>query len=243
MTLEAQPQGTDVLVFIPAFNDLGSVGSVVRDVRHTLPDARILVIDDGSFKDTGFDPDSLDALFVRLPANFGLGTCTHIAFDFALAHGFNFIIRVDADEQHPVSDCPRLLEQLAAGAADLVVGSRVNRDERHGADGWARGLVTGYFSMVAKFAGRGSVPADLNSGFLAMNRKAMGILNKRQLERYPEPQMLIVASRRGLRIMEINVEQNARQSGRSSLGLFSAARFFYRFNIFILGELMRGRRQ
>jgi glycosyltransferase involved in cell wall biosynthesis len=242
MTLKTHHNGTDVLVFIPAYNDLGSVDSVVRDTRRVLPGARILVIDDGSIDDGGLDPDALGILFVELPANFGLGVCTHIAFDYALGHGFNTMIRIDADEQHPIDDSPHLLEPLANDAADIVVGCRANRDERHGFDGWARSLVTRYFSLLAKFITTGRVPSDINSGFFALNRNAMETLNRHQLERYPEPQMFILATRNGLRIKEVSVVQSTRRHGKTSLNLFSAARFFYRFNIFILGEILRGRR-
>jgi hypothetical protein len=102
-------------------------------------------------------------------------------------------------------------------------------------------MVSKYFSVVAKLITGGAAPIDVNTGFFAVNAKAMAKLNEFRLERYPEPQMFILAARSGLRIQEVEVEQRPRRSGCSTLGLFSAARFFYRFNIFVLGELLRGR--
>ena len=68
------------------------------------------------------------------------------------------------------------------------------------------------------------------------------LLNNGHLERYPEPQIFITLGRSSLRIAEIDVEQKDRAEGKTTLDWSSAARLLYRFNVFVIGELIRGRR-
>ncbi len=241
MTDGVLARGKDALAFIPSYNDFKFVPSIVEKLRNVLPEISILVIDDGSTDAPGFIADDLDISFVSLPANFGLGACTHIAFDLAQTREFKYLLRIDSDDQHPAEDCARLLEPLANGLSDIVIGTRSNRGESSGIDGWLRRLITRYFSRVAKIVTDGMAPSDVNTGFFALNSKAISNLNACRLERYPEPQMFILAARSGLRMQEIEVSQRPRESGRSTLGLLSAARFFYRFNVFVLGEMLKGR--
>ena len=92
-----------VLVFVPTYNDAEHLVQIAEDVAANLAHATVLVIDDGSRP--RIDPSALPAgtLHVRLAENFGLGVCTHIAFDHALGHDYAAVVRIDADGQHPVA--------------------------------------------------------------------------------------------------------------------------------------------
>jgi glycosyltransferase involved in cell wall biosynthesis len=245
MTNETSAGGDGILVFIPSFNDLGSVGEVVGAVLRAVPLAKVLIIDDGSVAGENFDltqlTDNINISFIRLPENFGLGVCTHIAFDYALAKDINIVVRVDSDNQHPAHEIPRLIDALVSDGGDIAIGIRMNRGDRHYIDGWARRAVIGYFSFLARLVSGGRAPADVNSGFFATNRRAMSMLNQQTLERYPEPQIFVRGALLGLKLLSVGVEQRKRSEGQSSLGIFSAARFLYRFNVFVIGELLRGR--
>ena len=63
-----------LLIMIPAYNEGGRVGTVVRDVRRTLPDADVLVIDDGSEDATPSEAAGAGAIALTLPANCGYGS-------------------------------------------------------------------------------------------------------------------------------------------------------------------------
>jgi len=136
---------------------------------------------------------------------------------------------------------PVLLEKIASNEADVVVASRNNRNQ---GTGWRlvfSRIVRGYFTATARLLTRGKVPSDVNSGFFAANLSAVKILNACRLERFPEPQMYILASRRGLRLGEVLVKQVSRANGSSTINLHHALRIFYRFNIFVLSELLQKR--
>ena len=236
-----EPPEPEALVFVPSFNDRESLRDVVARIRALGHGYKMLVIDDGSR--LGEVPRDLgeDVLFVRLPDNFGLGICTHIALDHASKYGYGAVVRVDGDGQHPVGEIPRLLAGLYAGEADMVVGSRTNQNLGGGLGSLLRWAAKAYFVWVSWLITRGRAPRDLNTGFFALNARAMAALNRFHLERYPEPQIFVLACREGLRVKEIVIEQLERRYGSSTLTVMQAARLFYRFNIFILGELMRGR--
>ena len=230
-----------ILVFVPTLNDVEHLASITQGILDLDSSYTVLVLDDGSNVAAASMTDLSECLHFRLPMNSGLGVCTHIAFDHALREGYQAVVRIDADGQHPIAMIPALLANLANGEADVVVATRQNRNHGKGWRSTFSGVVRSYFSAVARLLTNGQVPDDVNSGFFAASRPAMEILNACRLERFPEPQMYILASRRGLRIGEVGIVQMAREYGSSTLTLSHALRFLYRFNIFVLSELLQKR--
>ncbi len=226
-----------ILIFLPVLNESETVAGLTTAIRELGSRYETLVVDDGSRPALEFDEPGL---FVRLPENFGLGVSTHIAIDHALRFGYSTLVRIDSDGQHSVSDIPRLVARIDQGDADAVLGHRLN----HRPTGWwdLRAWLKSYFSLIGKLASRGGTPVDMNSGFLALNERAMKAINAHELERYPEPQIFFLAHRAGLKIAEVEVQQERRKHGNSSIRLFSALRLFIRFNVIILSELLRTRR-
>jgi len=232
-----------VLVFVPTFNDTELLGEIVGGVKRLSNRYTVLVLDDGSRTAHRRAVEDLDCLRFHLPDNLGLGTCTQIAFDHLLRHDYQAVVRVDADGQHPLERIPELLAPLDAGEADVVAGRRVNHEAGSGGGAVVRRMVKSYFVAVAKMLTGGAAPNDVNTGFFAMNRHAVATLSHQMLDRFPEPQLFILACRENLRVTELPVEQVEREFGASTLSLTQAAAMFYRFNMFVLGELLRGSRQ
>jgi len=234
-------QDHDVLVFIASYNDEACLHALIREIQTQDPRYRVLVIDDGS--ETSLDPKMEDVLFVRLPDNCGLGVCTLVAFDHMLRHGYSAAVRVDADGQHPVVAIPRLLEPIWQKKAAIVAGVRTNRGEGTGAGNIVRNAARSYYAVLARLVTRGSAPKDVNTGFFAVSPRAAETLRDFELDRYPEPEMYILACRSGLSVQEIMVKQRPRQQGQSTLGVGGAFRAFLHFNFFLLNELMGGARR
>lgn len=230
-----------VLVFSPSLNDVEHLQGIVVAIRAVLPDCEILLIDDGSDEPISFAWADARTLHVRLPDNFGIGVCTHVALDYALANDHQIVVRVDADGQHPIEEIPALITHIQRGEADIVVGSRVNRSFEPGMASFAKHMVRIYFTQVAKWMTGGRAPTDVNTGFIALSRSAVATLNKFEFDRYPEPQILVLGCRKKLRVMEVPIQQNERMSGASSVTLVQALRLLYRFNLFVLYEILRGR--
>ena len=112
------------LVFIPAWNEEASVAAVIAGVRERLPDADVLVVDDGSTDATAARAREAGRLVASLPFNQGLGAALQTGYLYALRQGYDFCAHLDADGQHPPAEVARLLEEVGADRADLVIGSR-----------------------------------------------------------------------------------------------------------------------
>jgi glycosyltransferase involved in cell wall biosynthesis len=121
------------LVFIPAWNEADSVAAVIAGVRERLPDADVLVVDDGSDDATGARAREAGATVATLPFNQGLGAALQTGYLYALRQGYDFCAHLDADGQHPPAEVARLLEKVQNGGADLVIGSRY-RERAGGSD-------------------------------------------------------------------------------------------------------------
>lgn len=233
-------QGRDVLVFVPSLNDVARLGEISQAVAAALPMARLLVVDDGSAVPIERRVLGSDDLLVRLPTNMGLGVATHVAIDHALVYGYQIMVRIDADGQHPVDAIQGLLGPLRSDVADVVSGERLNQGAGNG--GLMAGLVKGYFTLVSRLLTAGRSPADVNTGFMAMNRTAMSILNGTNLYRFPEPQIFLILGRAGVRLAAHPIHQQPRNHGKTTLGWIQAFRLLYRFNVIALNETL-GRRK
>jgi dolichol-phosphate mannosyltransferase len=116
-----------ILVIIPTFNELESLPVIIGRVRAAVPEAHILVADDNSPDGTGKLADDLAAaddhvkVMHRLGKE-GLGAAYLAGFAWALEHGYDVVVEMDADGSHQPEQLPRLLDQLRT--ADLVLGSR-----------------------------------------------------------------------------------------------------------------------
>ena len=225
-----------VLVFIPSFGDAKALPQLLVAIGSLGERFRPLVIDDGS--PVPVLPQGLagECLHVRLPANFGLGVCTQIAFEHALHGGYDAVVRVDADGQHSVADIPLLVQKLEKGEAELVIGARRNHNaERHR----GRAAIKWYFGFMAGLMARGALPPDVNSGFFAVSRSGLQTLSGTTFERFPEPELFVVAARSGLKVTSVEVEQAPRRDGESTLKWPAGLQMFFRFNMFAIERLLR----
>jgi dolichol-phosphate mannosyltransferase len=116
------------LVVIPTYNEAQNIDRVLRAVRLSLPEAGILVVDDGSPDGTadmaeklGTELGSIDVL--RRTAKSGLGSAYRAGFAWGLDRGWDAFVEMDADLQHDPGALPGLVAPIADGF-DLVVGSR-----------------------------------------------------------------------------------------------------------------------
>jgi dolichol-phosphate mannosyltransferase len=115
------------LVFTATYNEAPNAADLVAAVFSALPDCEMLVVDDNSPDGTGELLDSLQSRFQRLhvvhrPAKAGVGSAHKLAITYALEHGFDGLITMDADFSHH----PRYLPALAAllEQHEFVIGSR-----------------------------------------------------------------------------------------------------------------------
>ena len=110
------------LVVVPAFNEEQSIEQVVQSVVEA--DHQILVVDDGSFDNTAQLASRAGAKVLRLPMNLGVGGALRAGFRYAVNHGYETVIQIDADGQHPATQIRDLHLAAKHHSAHLVIGSR-----------------------------------------------------------------------------------------------------------------------
>jgi len=116
-----------VAVIVPTYNERENLETTAARVRAAVPEADLLIVDDNSPDGTGELADKLadeDASVhvMHRPGKSGLGTAYIAGFRWALEHGYDAVVEMDADGSHQPEDLPRLLAGL--DGADLVLGSR-----------------------------------------------------------------------------------------------------------------------
>jgi dolichol-phosphate mannosyltransferase len=116
-----------VLVVVPTYNEAENLEPVVARMRAAVPEADLLVVDDGSPDGTGDIADRLAAAdtsvhVLHRTRKAGLGAAYIAGFRRALADGYDVIVEMDSDGSHAPEELPRLLTALRE--ADLVIGSR-----------------------------------------------------------------------------------------------------------------------
>jgi dolichol-phosphate mannosyltransferase len=115
------------LVVLPTYNEAATIEEVLRRTRVAVPEAEMLVVDDGSPDGTadlaekaGKDLGGVNIL--RRDRQRGLGDAYRAGFAWGLSRGFDVLVEMDSDLSHDPAALPKLIAALAD--YDLAIGSR-----------------------------------------------------------------------------------------------------------------------
>ena len=228
----------DCLVVIPAYNEAANVAAVVADVRASLPTFDVLVVDDGSADATAAIAHEAGAKVLRLPVNSGYGVALQTGYKYAVRHGYGTVAQMDADGQHKAGFMPALLEQVRAGEADIVIGSRFLDGDGHYQASRARTIGMGIFSSVASRIMRQHV-SDPTSGYQVMRIDvARFFCTDVYPADYPDADILILLHRSGFRVAEVGVQMRM-PSGKSMHSGHRSLYYVYKMLLSILVTMLR----
>jgi hypothetical protein len=206
-------------VFIPAWNEEASIAAVIDDCRAELPDADVLVIDDGSTDATEQVARDHGADVVRFPYNRGLRAGIAEGYRQALERGYDHCGRLDADGQHLASELKRMLELVASDECDVAVGSRFLPESGAGGERYKpapeRLVGTSLLRLLMRLR-LGQPISDGTSGLYAVDKKALELLADDYLCEAPEVEALMRITDAKLRLVEVPVHMRAREHGESS---------------------------
>jgi glycosyltransferase involved in cell wall biosynthesis len=232
------------LVFIPAWNEEASVASVIADVREAIPDADVLVVDDGSIDATAERAREAGALVASLPFNQGLGAALQTGYLYALRSGYDACAHLDSDGQHPADEAARLLAEVTADRADLVIGSRYHEGAVAASGDYkptfSRRIGISVFRFFLTLATRQRF-TDTTSGMRAANRRVMALFSEHYSPDFAEIESLQLAVRQGLRVEELPVRMLERVGGTSFLTPVRSAFFIFKGLVVLLVGQFRPR--
>jgi len=210
----------DTLVFVPAWNEEENLPAVLDELHAGLPDADLLVVDDGSTDATAEVARAHGAEVISFGENRGLPAGIAAGYGYASEHEYSFCGRVDADGQHPVAELARLLERVRGGGCDVAVGSRFASGDGFEPYRYKPSAARRFGTALLRRSMRVVLRRpflDATSGMYAANAKALPVLAEPYTSEAPEVQALIRLNDAGLRVDEVPVDMRPRAGGESKL--------------------------
>jgi len=148
VSTDPTPSTPRVLVSMATYNESGNLRPLVEAIREFAPHASILITDDNSPDGTGKIADELAGDLANVtvnhrPGKLGLGTAVLAGMQYAIDHGYDYFLNLDADFSHPPRYLPAILDGMRD--ADVMIGSRYVPG----------GGVEGEFNLKRKFMSTG----------------------------------------------------------------------------------------
>src|SRR3954451_9998929 len=220
----SDPAGAGVWVVLPTYNEAENIEPMVKAILGSLPGATVLVVDDGSPDGTGDLADRLAASDPRIRVRHraqkqGLGRAYLDGFGVALGGGATVVVQMDADFSHDPAALPGLAGPIAAGDADLVIGSRYTKGGSVEDWGVGRRVISRGGSLFARVV-LGLGQNDLTGGFKAWRATTLAAVPFAGVHAGGyvfQIEMTFRASRAGARIREVPITFRDRRVGQSKM--------------------------
>ncbi len=231
----SEPLGT-VLVVIPTYNEATTLPVAISQLRTYVPDANILVVDDGSPDGTGMIADELAAQdpsvhVLHRSRKQGLGAAYLAGFRWAFGRGYDVLVEMDADGSHHSKYLPIMLDALSE--ADVVIGSRWV--DGGAVDNWPKSrLMLSKGGNVYARVMLGLPVRDSTAGFRAYRRTALEQIDLQSVQSQGycfQIDLTRRAAKAGLRIVEVPITFVEREVGESKMSRAIVAEALWRVTL------------
>lgn len=213
-------------VFIPAFNEAGTIGKIVEGLRQLDLNLKVFVIDDGSYDGTAKIAENAGAIIVKHPINLGGGAAIRTAFIIGIMNDVDYFITLDGDGQHDPKDLPKLVEAIKKEKIDLVIGSRFLENKNPEMNMY-RDLGIRFFSTIISKITKKNI-TDATSGFRIYNAQIVKtILPTLKENQYYALEILSKIAKDDKRLNEVAIKNLKRIQGSSKKGILK-----YCYNLF-----------
>lgn len=210
------------LVVLPTFNEVSTIEEVLRRTRTAVPDAEVLVVDDGSpdgtadlAEKTGEEIGAVEVM--RRSDRRGLGDAYRAGFAYGLERGFDVLVEMDSDLSHDPGSLPVLL--AATDDHDLVIGSRYVPGGSIPSWSWHRRLLSKGGNVYSSVM-LGVPVKDMTAGFRAYRATLLAQMDLPTVraDGYGfQIEMTYRAATRGARITEVPIRFVDREQGESKM--------------------------
>jgi glycosyltransferase involved in cell wall biosynthesis len=215
----SSPSGPKIAILIPAFNEELTIGSVVLQARRYAH--HVLVINDGSADKTSEVARMAGAEVIDHHINGGKASALSAGFNELKKRNYDIIVMMDGDGQHLVQDIGALIAPIIDDESDLVIGSRFMKKDNS---------IPLYRQIGQRILNRATNVGsskritDTQSGFRALNKKALQNMNFQSSGYAVEQDMILHCSEQGLRISETPISvrydvPNGHKQGSLSMGM------------------------
>lgn len=221
-----------VLVIIPAYNEEASIKHVIHKLKENYSNADYIVVNDCSVDDTLQVLNSMDANYVSLPVNMGIGGGVQTGYKYALREGYDIAVQIDGDGQHDTKYLSEIVGFLERDEADIVIGSRFIKKEGFQSSTLRRLGIQFLSNLI--YLCCGIKIHDVTSGFRAVNRKFIKLYALEYPTDYPEPEAIVKAAMKNARIMEVPVVMKEREAGSSSIYAWRSAYYMLKVSLAII---------
>ena len=227
---------SELTIVIPALNEAGHIGTVLRQIREALPEVLILVIDDGSTDDTRAAAQAIPGVrVIRHNHNKGNGACIKTALKNVST---TYMGVVDADGQHDPKFIAALWDHMPD--CDMVIGARTgNHQQVNFVRAWGNAILRSVASSLAKE----DIP-DLTSGFRIFKKDVVAQFAHIYPDGFSFPTTSTLACMtNGYAVTFIPVHMPPRQAGESKIRVWKDGWRFFKLifrmiNIFAPSRLL-----
>lgn len=203
------------LIIIPVYNEEQNIIRLIKSLKNNKYD--FLIINDSSTDSTEQILKQENVKYINNIFNINYSKTIQTGIIYAYMNNYDYVIQMDGDGQHPVSELIKIINAMKKNRTDIVIGSRYICKTSYNCP-ITRRIGTKIFEIIIKLFCHQTIKDPL-SGFQMINRDV--IKEYALMENYPEfpdANLLIEMIKKGYTISEVAVEMKSREAGESMHG-------------------------
>ena len=218
--------GNKYLVVLASLNEELAIGNVLADIKKFIPDADVLVVDGYSRDKTVEVSLNHGAKVIQVDKAYGIAGAVEAGILYASQKNYSYLIRLDADGQHPPEEIAKILSSNLASKVDFVIGSRYLGEADY-TESLLRKVSISSICFLLKALHKVKV-TDCTSGCHIYSRNLINYLAKDSAFEYSEVRIIWMAHEAGFKIQETFINMAPRLTGESSFTPFNAANYMFK---------------
>lgn len=192
-----------ILLAIPAYNEERFLDALLFDIKRFFPELAVLIVNDGSTDGTANIISKHKTMCIVHSENQGKGASLKSAFRFAQKNGYDWVITMDGDGQHPAKSIEEFLTAIRQDNADLILGNRI---ARKGMMPIHRQMSNAITSVLVSLCAGSFRVHDSQCGFRAVRMQSMKPAHYSENGFQFESEMILRMGKCGYRFSEVPIE-------------------------------------